>query len=131
MLFIDAVLIILRLTQIDKQSAKKSAKDASQPLGVRVGVKERKGGQRLPLPSSPVKEVFDAVPSSSLPSSSTPDLDAALRAFHTLVGPTADNLPSPTPSADVSGTVTLGNDSPATPKDASAQTGVRRRRRAD
>lgn len=124
MLFVDAILIILRLTQMEKAEAKKKAANTtSQPLGVRaaVGAVGKKNAKKAVLSSDdaqlPDLSAVKAAESTSHPSStpspfrkeqllqqsypvaaavgSDASLDAATRAFESLMAASsADGTPT-------------------------------------
>lgn len=121
MLFIDAILIILRLTQLEKSQVEKRKQLDRQPLGVRPAAK---GPQAPSKPQPPVES--ECSPPSAIAASSMPAFDDGLasaeRAFHALVASAAA-----LPTAATAPTQEVNADEPRSP----ANAGVRRRRRAD
>jgi hypothetical protein len=108
MLFVDAVLVILRLTQLDKQEAKRAKDEARRPLGVRLGTKSKPQPQRFKqqhLPAADSSDDVIAPPSPftqrQLPPESQDDplasLAAAQRAFDRLSGSSNSGEPATVP----------------------------------
>jgi hypothetical protein len=133
MLFVDAVLVILRLSQLDKQEAKRAKDEAQRPLGVRLGTKPKQLPSRSTVPSL-AGNALDTSPSSPqgrLPHESESDplasLAAAQRAFDNLVNTRGGGEPS-----EASSPTSSAPDSTTSPQNPTAQDGIRRRiRRRD
>ena len=121
MLFIDAILIILRLTQLEKSQVQKRKQLDRQPLGVRPAAK---GPQAPSRPQPPVESAH--LPPSVVATPPTHAFDDGLasaeRAFNGLVASAAA-----LPTAATAATEEVLADEPRNP----ANSGVRRRRRAD
>ncbi len=133
MLFIDAVLIILRLTQLDKSQAQKQKQLDRQPLGVRIAAGGTSVRSPLPRPQPAPSVTPDSdtpsVSGGTVPSRGAEDADlaAAQRALDSLlrasgVASVAEKQPEPPVPADAVF---------EEPSVASSPSGVRRRRRAD
>ena len=113
MLFIDAILIILKLTRLENEQVKKNAAAAKQPLGVRTvqGTGKQSKGKHIPLPKLPDAEpLYDSKAKSKglelletnvVSSGADVRMSAAEKAFESLMSasPATATVATPTESA--------------------------------